>query len=142
MLIINKNYFKFKVTDLKNKMANMKSQCAKAKEEALNKSIQNLPQAQQNACRAILAASKVKSDRGRRYETEWVYECLLLRIKSKKAYNHLRKRNILALPSIQTLNRYTRFIKSRYGFQENVFRGVKEKTKNMLSQDTHGMYFY
>lgn len=128
-----------KVLDLKNKVKNLRLHCAKSEEQALMKSIANLPKGQQNACRAILAASKVKSSRGRRYETDWVYECLLLRIKSKKAYTHLRKQNILPLPSIQTLNSYTRFIKSQYGFQENVFKGIKEKTKSMSSQDVHGI---
>jgi hypothetical protein len=51
-----------------------------------------------------------------RYNTYWVYECLLIQIKSCKAYEHLRKHKILALSNIDTLNRYINKMDSGYGY--------------------------
>lgn len=90
--------------------------------------------------RTILETSKVKSNKGLRYQSDWVYECILLRIKSPKGYEHIRRRQLLPLPSVTTLNRYMKFIKSQYGFQEIIFEGIKLKTKDMSPLDVHGVY--
>ena len=66
-----------------------------------------------------------------RYTNMWVYECLLLRIKSRKTYTHLRNHKILALPSIETLSRYMKAMKGSYGFNESTFKVLKIKTATM-----------
>lgn len=67
-----------------------------------------------------------------------MYECILLRIKSKKAYKHLRKHKVLALSAFQTLDRCMRRMKSAYGFLDNVFEALKLKTAAMDPKDRHG----
>ncbi|XP_039306730.1 uncharacterized protein LOC113005133 [Solenopsis invicta] len=74
-----------------------------------------------------------------RYTTQWVYECLLLRIKSKKTYEHLRSHNILALPCRDTLSRYIEAIKGCYGFEEKTFKLLKEKSAKMEPSDVRGV---
>lgn len=97
----------------------------------LQKACAVLPESQRAAVMACFDASKVKSKRGIRYTTQWIYECLLLRIKSRKAYEHLRTKQILALPTVETLTRYTKCIKGTYGFDNSTFAVLKEKTASV-----------
>lgn len=105
----------------------------------MNDAISKLPINQQLPVQACFTASKAKNIKDLRYTTQWVYECLLLRIKSKKTYNHLRNHNILTLPCIDTLNRYIQAIKGCYGFQENTFKLLKEKSAKFESSHVHGI---
>ncbi|XP_051167107.1 uncharacterized protein LOC127285249 [Leptopilina boulardi] len=129
-----------KAKRLQNKIETLKTKCAECKEDAVNEYIVSLTEEQQQAVRAIISTAKVKSKNGIRYNREWIYECILLRIKSCKAYEHLIKREIMALPCIKTLNNYMKFLKSQYGFQKGVFEGIKKKTENMPPEDVHGNY--
>lgn len=117
----------------------MKDECCKCNEKIIQETISKLPESQQLAVRACFAAAKLKDKKGIRYSNEWVYECILLRIKSTKTYNHLKSRNILTLPSISTLNRYTKNVKGCYGFQTSTFEILKKKTANMKSNDVRGV---
>ena len=73
-----------------------------------------------------------------RHETQWVYECLLLRVKSRKAYGHLQRRRIFVLPDINTLNRYILKMRGCYGLQRSVFKLMKEKTSHMKAIEERG----
>ncbi|KAK3923518.1 Transposable element P transposase [Frankliniella fusca] len=53
---------------------------------------------------ACLDAAKREGPHGNRYRIEWIYECLLMRIKSPALYEHTRTQNVLALPCRTTLN--------------------------------------
>lgn len=85
-------------------MESIKTQCAEENTQAVEEAISKLPINQQLSVQACFAASKVKNNKCLRYITQWVYECLLLQIKSKKTYNHLRTHNLMTLPCINTLN--------------------------------------
>ncbi|XP_051170552.1 uncharacterized protein LOC127287589 [Leptopilina boulardi] len=84
-----KNRLAKQVKKLKDSLNILKEQCAQTTGESLAKGIEELPPKEQLAVRACVNASKIKSPRGVRYSRQWVYECILLRIKSKKAYKHL-----------------------------------------------------
>lgn len=64
------------------------------------KAIQNLPRNQQEAVETCFDALKVSSYNGRRYTLNWIYEYMLIMIKSRKTYEHLRIYNILTSFSI------------------------------------------
>lgn len=128
-----------KVARLKRELECMRKKCAQANIQAVEGAISKLPSNQQLSVQACLTAAKAKNKNGIRYTTQWVYECLLLRIKSKKTYNHIRNHKILAVPCIKTLNRYIRVIKGCYGFQENTFKLLKEKSGKMEPSDVRGM---
>lgn len=102
--------------------------------------INRLSYNEQIAVQSCFTASKCTDMRGMRYTTQWIYECLLLRIKSKKAYEHLRKRRILVLPNISTLNRYMKRIKGSYGFHSSLFKAIEEKTKKMKPDEVRGEF--
>lgn len=118
----------------------MKHKCTQCNEKIIEETISKLPQNQQLAVQACFAAAKLKDNRGIRYSNEWVYECILLRIKSAKTYNHLRSHNILTLPSSETLNRYIKIVKGCYGFQSSIFEILKKKTANMEPNDVRGIH--
>lgn len=134
------NSFGFQNKKLKREILAIKQQCAKTNADALNQACEALPESQQSAIQACFKASQAKGKRGVRYTNQWIYECLLLRIKSPKGYNHLRKKNILALPSPQTLTRYMKVIKGSYGYQETTFKLLKEKTAHMKPSEIRGKY--
>lgn len=132
-------FFVMQVVCLQREVECMKKKCAQTNTQLIEDAISKLPGNQQLSVQACFAASKVKNKQGKRYTTQWVYECLLLRIKSKKTYDHLRNHNILSLPCINTLHRYIQAIKGCYGFQENTFKLLKEKSAQMESSDVRGM---
>ena len=79
---------------------------------------------------------RANCDRGRgiRYDAEWLLECLLLRIKSPKAYKHLRERNLLPLPCSTTVRRLLSSMQCSYGFNEEALASIK-RTLESLSLD-------
>ncbi|KAK3929508.1 DNA transposase [Frankliniella fusca] len=119
------------VTDLKEKFASLDF-------KKLNEYIQNWPVCWQNAVLACVNAAKVKSSKGRRYTTQWIYECQLLRIKSLSLYKKMLRDGFLPLPSLRTLQRYMKKLSPAYGFQENTFAMLRERAPLMHESDRHG----
>ena len=101
----------FQIKSLKAELQASYKKCRKLKKGQLEEQIKDLPDTQKLAVHAILDAAKRKGPHGNRYEAEWIYETILMRIKSPTLYNHIRERKILPLPSRTTLNRYMRNIK-------------------------------
>lgn len=73
-----------------------------------------------------------------KYDNSWILECILMRMRSPKLYEHIRKQNILALPSKSCLQTYIRGFKSGFGFNPNVFSALSQKTKEMDEFSLHG----
>lgn len=119
-----------------------KRKCAEVKKEKLEEFIKNMPPSQREAIKTCFSAASLKSVNGRRYSLAWIYECLLLKIRSRGTYEHLRRSNMLPLPSVQTLNRYIRRISGSYGFQNSVFQLLKKKASLMLPEDRRGKYCF
>lgn len=124
---------------LKDMIEAMRIKSINIKKNAILDAIAKLPEKEQLAVKTSFAAMQCRSSNGIRYMMQWVLECLLLRIKSKKAYTHLRKHKILTLPSVQTLNKYLKVVKGAYGFQQAVFEALKIKTASMSLEDVRGM---
>lgn len=57
------------------------------------------------ALQEIIKAANQKNTKGRRYNEEWILLCLLLHMKSPKAYNFLRDTQILPIPCIRSIRR-------------------------------------
>lgn len=95
-------YLKQKHRHLNNVILNMKNQ--KIQSSKVDYYIKDLPQSQQEMIRTCCKAGQCKK-KGNRYTLDWVYSCILMKIKSTKLYNHMRENNILPLPSPSTLSR-------------------------------------
>ena len=90
---------------------------------------------------ACLNASKKYRGEGNRYTTQWVYHCLLLKVRSNKAYQYLRQNQIMALPSYNTLYCYIKNLRPTYGFQQEIFAIMKQKSALMKNYETRGNSF-
>lgn len=112
-------------------MNKIKELCVSTNEDILMKAIQKLPKNQQEAVKTYFDVSKVASSNGCHYTLNWIYECMLIRIKSRKIYEHLRIHNILALLSVETIRKYLKHTKGVYSFQSSTFTCLKEKSKHM-----------
>lgn len=60
-----------------------------------------------------------------------------MKLKSPRLYKHIRRQQILALPSESTLKRYLRHYKTCFGFNEEVLRVLKVKTSGMSEFRRH-----
>jgi len=101
-----------------------------------------LPKAQQEAVRACFEAAKRKGPSGRRYTAEWVYECLLMRIKDRKLYEHIRSHGILVLPCASTMRGYLRHYGGTFGFQPQTLELMKIKAEELDPNKRRGLRFF
>lgn len=108
----------------------------KCKENNLN--IESLPRPQKEIVKACFKKCTLKSPFGMRYSNEYIYQCILIKIKGQALYKKLRRDNTLPLPSPTTLQNYIKNLKPAYGFQENVFDTLKEKVKQLDVNERHG----
>lgn len=104
---------------VKEDFAKMQERNAAIQTEALDKHIMCLPPRQQEAVKQCFAAAKVKNH-GQRYTKNWILECIIMKMKSPRLYEHLRKNNILSLPSKATLMRYMASYRTCFGFNKKV----------------------
>lgn len=88
-----------RLSTLSQKLKKAKKECGAIAEEMLAEKIKSLSPKQQLAVRQCFEASKKKSAHGMLYDKEWLLECIPLRTRSPKLYQHMRQQQILALPS-------------------------------------------
>jgi len=104
----------------------------------LKEIITDMPRDYQDAVEACVMAAKSKTSHGRRYTNEWIYKCLLLRMKSGRLYRKMVRDNFLPLPSLMSLQRYIRKLRPTFGFKEEVFQLMAEKGKHMTGAQRRG----
>ncbi|XP_049511172.1 uncharacterized protein LOC125939784 [Dermacentor silvarum] len=127
-----------KLLNAERELAAMRQANQQIADEVLGARIKSLPEKQQMAVKACFEAAARKSTSGMLYEKEWILECVLLRMRSPKLYEHLRKQKVLILPSRTCLQRYTRSFKSGFGFNSAVFNALATKTRDMDISSRHG----
>lgn len=127
-----------KLLNAERELAAMRQANQQIADEVLGARIKSLPEKQQMAVRACFEAATRKSTSGMLYEKEWILECVLLRMRSPKLYEQLRKQKVLILPSRTCLQRYTRSFKSGFGFNKAVFNALAIKTKDIDISSRHG----
>ena len=80
---------------------------------------------EQMVVKAIFNKAKCSSAHRIRYDADFVMECLLLRIKCKAAYNHLRDQKILPLPSLSTMRRLLSCMPCTFGLNSFALSAIK-----------------
>ncbi|KAH7964988.1 hypothetical protein HPB49_002733 [Dermacentor silvarum] len=125
-------------TALKNQLKAMSAKNKAITEEQFTSRIAALPPKQREATLHMFKSASRKSAKGMRYSNEWVLECLIMKMKSAKLYEHLRKENILSLPSKTTLRKYLKSYRTGFGFSPKIFNVVSEKTATMEEYACHG----
>lgn len=122
---------------MKEKINIEKEKCKNLKQKVIDDLIQSVPETQRELLGTIIKTAKTPK-KGRRYTTEWVYECFLMKTKANNLYTQLQKENKMPLPSHTTLLRYLRRLRPYYGFDENVFRMMKKKSKFVSPNERRG----
>lgn len=120
---------------VKQELKEAYKKCRELERSTVEEAIKDLPINQQLAVLTCLDAAKRKGPKGNRFRLEWIYEAMLMRIKSPKLYEHIRN---LILPCRTTLNRYMRKLHPRYGYQKTLFTVLKEKISGMDPKALHG----
>ncbi|XP_040076523.1 uncharacterized protein LOC115310148 isoform X4 [Ixodes scapularis] len=130
---------------LKRKLAKAQSavESMKNENEQLSKTdfqqrMSALPSKQQLAVTACFEAARRKSAKGMQYTNEWLLECILMRMKSPRLYEHNRRHKILALPGRTCLQKRILGFKGGFGFNQKIFEALSEKTKCMDKFACHG----
>nr|XP_037279949.1 LOW QUALITY PROTEIN: uncharacterized protein LOC119172911 [Rhipicephalus microplus] len=129
---------KAKVSQLMQMLAKMKQSNSALSESNLQESLSKLPEKQRQQVQTCFEAAKRKGTQGMKYSDEWLLDCIIMRMKSPKLYEHIRKHKIMVLPSKSCLNKYVRNYKSNFGFNDNVFAAIEEKTKSIDEFHRHG----
>lgn len=129
--------FASRISTMREDVEKMRASNAAVAEETLSEQISKLPQKQQECVRQCFAAAAAKK-KGFRYSKLWILECIIMKMKSSRLYDHIRDNEILALPSKSTLKRYMALYKSAFGFSKKVLEELKKKTQDMDPFKKHG----
>lgn len=73
-----------------------------------------------------------------RYKKEWIYDCLLLKVKSTAVYTFLQENGYLPLPNPRTLYGYLRSLKADFGFDAGLFAVLREKLQGVPERERRG----
>lgn len=106
-------------------MAQLKEQLTSEKSASISKHLMSLPPLQQLAFKTSLKQMEAKGPQGVRYSRSWVLNCLLLHISSPKAYNLIRKMNLLPLPTCSRLNQVLSGVPCEYGYNHVVLQALE-----------------
>ncbi|KAL1438691.1 hypothetical protein MTO96_047882 [Rhipicephalus appendiculatus] len=77
-----------------------------------------------------------------RYKKEWLYDCLLLKVKSTAVYTFLHENNFLPLPHPRTLYSCLKNLKAGFGFDENLFDILKDKVEKIAERQRRGVLMF
>nr|XP_050030190.2 uncharacterized protein LOC126526334 [Dermacentor andersoni] len=116
----------------------LERQSVELEESVLEDRLKALPPKQRLAVLQCFQAARRKSLRGMKYNPDWLLECIIMRMKSPRLYEHVRREGILTLPNRTCLKTYMRKYKSGFGFNSLVLAGIGKKTKTMDEFRCHG----
>jgi len=126
------------VQKLKAEVKDMFRKCQEVERKKLEASIKHFPQTQQDIVLAFHKMTVEKGPTARRYVLNWIYECILMRIKSPALYHNIREKGILPLPCRATIARYMRKLHPMFGYQDTLFEVIKKKVAGWREQDRNG----
>jgi len=129
-----------KIASFRATVSATKQKLREQMKRGIDEHIKMLPPNQQMAFRHCVQQASVKSPRGMRYEHQWILGCMLLRIKSPTAYNHLREHEILSLPSKSTLQRYLDVVRAECGISQECLDLLQKKVS--CPADQHGILLF
>ncbi|KAL3179591.1 hypothetical protein MRX96_037973 [Rhipicephalus microplus] len=86
--------------------------------------------------------ANAKSPKAARYKKAWIYDCLLLKIKSTAVYTFLHENEYLPLPNPRTLYTYLRSLKADFGFDSSLFIVLKDKLQVLPERERRGALMF
>lgn len=109
-------------------------------EDLINK--HKLNDSQSTMIKEIIAASKYKNPKNRRYSENWLLLCLLFHIRASGAYKFLRNQNLLPLPCTTSIRKYVTIVKTDCGFDDSFFKLLKKKMSLKTEKQRHGILLF
>jgi len=122
--------------------AHLKRKLKCANQQKLRDEIAKFPTNQRMAVEHCMHQIRAKSARGMRYDQQWILSCIMLHIKSPKAYRHLRDNGYLSLPSRSTLQRYIDVIRAEPGIATDVIKHMSSKVQSPCESERHGILMF
>jgi len=126
---------------MKSSILSLKNEFSKLKEETVDNMIKTMPLKQQQVIKMCFKACLALSKHGIRYTHNWVYECILMKIKSPALYHKMCTEKFLPLPTPNTLRHYIQKLKPAYGFQQSTFQMLEEKASQIPAVERHGNHY-
>ncbi|KAH9381980.1 hypothetical protein HPB48_000974 [Haemaphysalis longicornis] len=117
----------------------MKKAAAAIAEEVLEKKLKCLLPKKQLAVKQSFETARRKNTRGITCGREWILECILLKMRSPKLYEYIRRQNILTLPGRIPLRKYMSSYMGSFGFHMRMLDTLKKKTAEMDPFRCHGV---
>lgn len=132
-------HFTFQIISLRAEIRELKDEMKGMEDEAVQKVLDSVHEEKhKEVIKTIIMASKCENSKNRRYSNDWMYECILMRIKSAKLYRKMLEDNILPLPSFRTIQRFIKKLRPQFGFHEPTFKLMAEKAKSLPECERHG----
>ncbi|XP_077486363.1 uncharacterized protein LOC144097541 [Amblyomma americanum] len=122
------------------KVATLKVEVKKL--QRLHQSVGNLSERGKLIFHQSVMKANAKSARAVRYKKEWLYDCLLLKIKSTAAYTFLHENDFLPLPNPRILYSYMKNLKADFGFDASLFTLLKEKLQEVPERERRGVVMF
>jgi hypothetical protein len=85
----------------------------------------------------MLKRSECRRFTSMKYDAEFLLDCMLLRMKSKAAYIHLRNSNLLPLPSLSTIRRLISCMPCNFGLNDFALASIQ---RNLQGQPKHMLF--
>lgn len=86
--------------------------------------------------------SKTSRAHGIKYDSDFLMQALLLRMKSSKAYRHIREEGLLPLPCPSTLRRLLSSSDNKFGFNELALQNIKSAMEGKKASDRWGCLMF
>lgn len=99
----------------------------------------NISHTSRQVVEQIISSARTKSIKGRRYNDDWIIQCILLHIRSLKDYKYLREVGLLPLLCGKTIRRYTSLIDMKCGFDGNFLKLFKKCLLSKKPLQKHGL---
>lgn len=108
----------------------MQEENSHVSDEAFRARIESLSPKQKEAALHIFAAAKRKGMQEMTYSRNWILECIIMKMKGPRLYEHLGKQQILVLQTKATLQNYLRSYRSGFGFNTKVRNELLKQSFN------------
>ncbi|CAG7731494.1 unnamed protein product, partial [Allacma fusca] len=130
-----------KAKSWRESVSELRSQLLSATEKDLLEKIDtsNLADNLKLTIRTAIKTAKAKSQRGHRYESDWLLNALLLKIKSPKGYRFLRENKLLPLPHESSLKQLIAGLPCEFGYSNFIFDSLRKQMENLPERDRHGV---
>jgi hypothetical protein len=74
----------------------------------------------------VFKKAKCLNKKSMRYDADWLLDCLILRLKSKTAYDQLATSKMIPVPHVNTLKRLFRGMSTHFGLNKFAFQTFRK----------------